>query len=294
MTGRIVKGIGGFYYVDTKAGLFECRAVGIFRKEGKKPLVGDLVEIEVLSEEEMTGSLVHILPRKNVLLRPSVANVDQVVMVFAAAKPEPNLNLLDRFLVMMEANRVPVILVFNKKDQAEDERILDLKRIYESTGYPLYFISAKDGVGISSVKALLTDQTTVLAGPSGVGKSTLINKIYPDANMQTGSISEKIDRGKHTTRHSELFCLAQNTYIMDTPGFSSLYLEELPAEKVKEYFVEFAEYEPQCRFQGCMHINEPDCGVKDALTKSMICPERYENYRKLYEEVKKMNEKKYR
>lgn len=280
--------------MDTAEGLFECRAVGIFRKEGKKPLVGDRVKIEVLSKEEKTGSLVELLPRKNSLLRPSVANVDQVVMVFAAAKPDPNLNLLDRFLVMMEAQHLPVLLVFNKADLAEAEQLCKLRQIYETTGYPLSFISAANGDGVAQLEKLLADRTTVLAGPSGVGKSTLMNRIYPKAQMQTGSISERIDRGKHTTRHSELFRLKEGTYLMDTPGFSSLYLKELTPETVKDYFVEFEPYEPQCRFQGCIHMNEPDCGVKAALMAARISPNRYDNYRKLYEEVKKENEKKYR
>ena len=223
MQGKIVKGIAGFYYVNVvESGVDECKAKGIFRKEKIKPLVGDNVEIEILDETERTGNIINILPRKNELIRPAVANVDQALVVFAVTKPSPHFNLLDRFLVMMERQKIPVVLCFNKEDIAEDEQVAQLERIYEGCGYPCVFTSALEEKNIDTVKNLLKGKTTVIAGPSGVGKSSIINILNPEANMETGDVSRKIERGKHTTRHSELFSIDYDSSIMDTPGFSSL------------------------------------------------------------------------
>lgn len=206
MQGKIVKGIAGFYYVHVvESGVYECKAKGVFRKEKIKPLVGDNVEIEVLDETEKMGNIIDVLPRENELIRPAVANVDQALVVFAVTKPAPHFNLLDRFLVMMEQKEIPVILCFNKEDIAKDEQITELKEVYEKCGYPCVFVSAKEGTRIEEIKELLAGKTTVIAGPSGVGKSSIINIIQPEANMETGTVSRKIERGKHTTRHSELF-----------------------------------------------------------------------------------------
>ena len=206
MQGKIVKGIAGFYYVHVvESGVYECKAKVIFRKYKKKPLVGDDVEIEVLSEVEKTGSIINIFERKNELIRPAVANIDQALVVFAAAKPSPHFNLLDRFLVMMQTKEIPVILCFNKEDIASEEKLSELAEIYEKCGCQLIFVSAKEEKNMETLRRMLEGKTTAIAGPSGVGKSSIINLLNPKANMETGSISRKIERGKHTTRHSELF-----------------------------------------------------------------------------------------
>ena len=271
MQGKIIKGIAGFYYVNVvEFGVYECKAKGIFRKEKQKPLVGDNVEIEVLDEETMTGNITALLPRKNELIRPAVANIDQALVVFAVTRPSPHFNLLDRFLVMMERQDIPVVLCFNKEDIAEDEQVEKLRSVYEGCGYPCVFTSALEERNIEKIKELLKGKTTVIAGPSGVGKSSLINILNPDAKMETGDISSKIERGKHTTRHSELFTIAQDSYIMDTPGFSSLYVNDFEKEELKYYFPEFDPYEGTCRFLGCDHVHEPDCAVKAAVEAGEI------------------------
>lgn len=287
MQGKIIKGIAGFYYVNVvKSGLYECKAKGIFRKEKLKPLIGDVVEIDILDETEKKGNITEILERKNELIRPAVANIDQALVVFAVAKPKPHFNLLDRFLIMMESKEIPVILCFNKKDIASEKEIEEIKDIYGKCGYQIVFTSALEEENTDTLKKLLHGKTTAIAGPSGVGKSSLINIFQPDARMETGSISEKIERGKHTTRHSELIEIEENTYIMDTPGFSSLYTNEFEKEELKYYFTEFAEYEGQCRFLGCDHVHEPDCAVKEAVAEGKIHKVRYENYLEMYHELK--------
>ncbi len=287
MQGKIVKGIAGFYYVHVvESGVYECKAKGIFRKEKIKPLVGDNVRIEILEEEEKTGNIVDILPRSNELIRPAVANIDQALVVFSVLKPAPHFNLLDRFLVMMESKGLPVVLCFNKADIADEPQVDMLRAVYEGCGYPLVFVSARDGQDIGRVKHLLKGKTTAVAGPSGVGKSTLINALNPEAQMETGAISQKIERGRHTTRHSELFPVDEDSYIMDTPGFSSLYVNDFEKEELKYYFPEFAEYEGACRFHGCDHVHEPGCLVKQAVEEGKIHHIRYEDYTEMYEELK--------
>ena len=287
MQGKIVKGIAGFYYVHVvESGLYECKAKGIFRKEKLKPLVGDVVEIDILDETEKTGNIVEVLKRKNELIRPAVANIDQALVVFAVTKPKPHFNLLDRFLIMMEQKEIPVILCFNKKDIATDPEIQKLKEIYETCGYRIVFTSALEEENVDELKQLLHGKTTAIAGPSGVGKSSLINLLQPDANMETGSISEKIERGRHTTRHSELIWIEEDTYIMDTPGFSSLYTNDFEKEELKYYFREFAPYEGTCRFLGCDHVHEPGCKVKEAMEEGKIHQVRYKNYLEMYQELK--------
>ena len=286
MQGKIVKGIAGFYYVHVvESGVYECKAKGIFRKDGVKPLVGDNVEIEILDKKDMEGNIMQILPRKNELVRPTVANIDQALVVFAVTKPKPHLNLLDRFLVMMESREVPVILCFNKTDIAKDPDIAELKEIYEKCGYPLVFTSAKKEEHIQELKDILQGKTTAIAGPSGVGKSSIINLLQSEVEMETGSISRKIERGRHTTRHSELLVLGENSYIMDTPGFSSLYISDTDKESLKYCFPEFTPFEGKCRFNGCDHVHEPDCAVKEAVEQGIIHRSRYGNYLAMYQEI---------
>ena len=237
MTGKIIKGIAGFYYIHNGHDkVYACKAKGIFRNRGIKPVVGDNVEFTVLDEEALEGNIDEILPRKNVLVRPASANVDQALVVFAITQPDPNFNLLDRFLIMMLAQDIPVTICFNKTDLETEAKQEEYRNIYEQAGYPVMFVSTYEKSGVDAVRDYLRGKTTILAGPSGVGKSSLTNLLQPEAAMETGSISEKIKRGKHTTRHAELFCVEEGTYLMDTPGFSSMYLEEIEPQELKDYF----------------------------------------------------------
>lgn len=287
MQGKIIKGIAGFYYVYVEGrGTYECKAKGIFRKDHVKPLVGDDVIVDVLDDGEMLGNIRQILPRRSALTRPAVANVDQALIIFAIVKPNPNFNLLDRFLIRMERQNLPTVICFNKQDIASVQEKEALRRSYETCGYKVLFVSALENEGIEDIRKLLLGRTTTVAGPSGVGKSTLINKLAPTANMETGDISAKIERGKHTTRHSQIIALGEETYIVDTPGFTSLEISEITKEELGQYYPEFVQYEPYCKFSGCAHINEPSCGVKDAVAEGRISKVRYENYKVLYQELK--------
>ena len=287
MTGKIIKGIGGFYYVVCENGVtYECKAKGVFRNRKIKPLVGDNVEIEILDAEKNLGNIEDILPRFNWLNRPAVANVDQTVIIFALSAPAPNFNMLDRFLINMEQHEVPTIICFNKIDLEGFRQSEDICRSYTKSGYEVLFISAESGYGINTLEAVIKGKTTVFAGPSGVGKSSTLNSLFPDANVQTGGLSEKIQRGKHTTRHSELMFVDDDTYIMDTPGFSSLYTEGIEAEDLKLYFPEIAAYTGTCKFNMCNHISEPGCLVKEAVGDGRISKMRYDDYVMIYNELK--------
>ena len=289
--GRIVKGIGGFYYVATTDDeLYECRARGIFRKDGKKPLVGDYVRIGIVDEEKKEGSVDELLPRQNALIRPEAANVDVALLVFACASPEPSLLLLDRFLVMLRAQDVKCILIFNKDDLVAEERIEELQQIYQDADVEVRCISAKAG-GTEEILERIRGCTALLAGPSGVGKSTILNTLGPQAQMETGEISKKLKRGKHTTRHAELFLVDADTYLMDTPGFTALTLGDMPEEEIRCYYPEFHPYEGKCRFRECSHTHEPGCAVREAVENGQIHKARHTAYMALYEEQK--NRKKY-
>ena len=287
MQGKIIKGIAGFYYIYAEDGnIYECKAKGIFRKDNFKPLVGDNVEITVLNEEEKEGSVTSILPRRNSLIRPAVANVDQAFLIFAMENPKPNFLLLDRFLIMIEHQEIPVVICFNKKDVGEKKEMEKLYEIYTGCGYRVVLSSTYEGEGMDEIREILKGKTTVVAGPSGVGKSSITNCMQGEVQMETGEISKKLKRGKHTTRHSQVIPVEKNTFLVDTPGFSSLYLTDMKEEELRDYFPEFVMYEPQCRFQGCMHIHEPGCAVKEALSEGKISQQRYDNYLALYEELK--------
>ncbi len=299
--GKIIKGIAGFYYVHTvESGVYECKAKGIFRNENIKPLVGDDVTIDVLSEEEKTGNVTEILPRKNELARPAVSNVDQALVIFALAAPKPNVNLLDRFLVLMEQQEIPAVICMNKTDLVPADEIEKFREIYRASGYPIFFFSAKTGEGTDRVREQLSGRTSVVAGPSGGGKSTLINLFAPHAQMETGELSKKIQRGKNTTRHAELIALDDESFIVDTPGFSSLEVDSfIPQGKqnppgisavntdtLREFFPEFVELEDQCRFRGCSHLSEPGCAVRTAVEDGQISRSRYTSYQQIYQELK--------
>ena len=287
MQGKIIKGIAGFYYIYAEDGnVYECKAKGIFRKDNFKPLVGDNLDINVLNEEEKEGSVTSILPRRNSLIRPAVANVDQAFLIFAMENPKPNFLLLDRFLIMMKQQEIPAVICFNKKDVGEKEEMEKLYEIYTGCGYRVVLSSTYEGEGMDEIHEILKGKTTVVAGPSGVGKSSITNGMQGEVQMETGEISKKLKRGKHTTRHSQVIPVEKNTFLVDTPGFSSLYLTDMKEEELRDYFPEFVMYEPQCRFQGCMHIHEPGCAVKKALSEGKISQQRYDNYLALYEELK--------
>ena len=286
MYGKIIKGIAGFYYVHVAGdGIYECKAKGAFRKDGIKPLVGDDVSLEAVDKDNHIGSIVEIHHRKSELIRPAVANVDQAVVIFAVSHPEPNLNLLDRCLVIMEAVDIPVVICFNKSDLLDDNFIETMRKTYEPAGYRVLMTSAQMEHGLDELKEVLKGKTSTVAGPSGVGKSSLVNLLTIENSMETGDISEKIGRGKHTTRHSQLLAIDDNTYIMDTPGFSSIFVPDCEALELFKLFPEFMEPSQHCRFTGCAHYKEPDCGVKEAVESGDIAQSRYDNYLQLYQEI---------
>ncbi len=287
MQGKIMKGIAGFYYVHVaESGIYECKAKGIFRKQKIKPLVGDDVLIEITHEGDKEGNIIEILPRKNELIRPAAANVGQALILFALRHPDPNFMLLDRFLISMEQKGIPCRIAFNKTEQADEGEIERIRHAYANCGHEVSFISVCEGMGMDEIRRYLHGNTTILAGPSGVGKSSLTNSVQDHIHMETGEISKKLARGKNTTRHAELIAIEEDSYLFDTPGFSYFSAFELEKEELRHYYHEFADYEGQCRFQGCVHVNEPDCRVKEAWTAGQISDIRYENYRMIYEELK--------
>lgn len=289
-SGKIVKGIAGFYYVETSNGIYECKAKGAFRNQKVKPLVGDNVEIEIIDEEKLLGNVIEMLPRKNMLIRPACANIDQAVIVFAITHPKPNYQLLSRFLLEMEMMDIETVICFNKKDLADESEAQELLENFKGSKCKIIFTSTYNESGLDELRDTLAGKTTALAGPSGVGKSSITNLLADAKIMETGEISKKIERGKHTTRHAELFKIGEATFIMDTPGFTSLY-NTMEAQDVRFYFHEFDEYEGECRFNGCVHINEPDCKVKQAVAEGLISKLRYDSYVDIYTELK--DKKKY-
>lgn len=287
INGKIIKGIGGFYYVDTENGLYECRARGIFRKDKITPLVGDRVSISVTDEENKKGVVEEIEKRDTELIRPPIANVDKALIVFSVKSPQPNLSLLDRFIVLAEKEHLEIVIVLTKVDLDEDlEELNRIKKIYELSGYKVIPVSNKQKLNIDKIKEELQGNVVVFAGPSGVGKSSLLNEIDPSFKLQTGEVSDKIKRGKHTTRHAELLKLECGGMVADTPGFSSLTLEDIQENELKEYFIEFSEFD-DCKFGGrCIHENEPNCGVKQAVENDEIAKERYKSYLQLLNEMR--------
>lgn len=287
MKGKIIKGIGGFYYIKTKEGVIECKARGKFRHKSLKPMVGDNVEIKI---ENGKGVIEDIEERNSELFRPTVANVTRAFVVFAMKNPDINYDLLNRFLLLCESNNIEAIVCLNKMDLVSEDERKEIKEKINEIGYEVLFINAKEGIGVESLKERLEGNVTVLCGPSGAGKSTLINTLTNREHMETGNVSEKIGRGKHTTRHSELIEV-NDGYIVDTPGFSTLEVNFIEKENLKYYFPDFEKFNNECKFRGCMHHKEPSCAVKDAVEKGEINKYRYEFYLRTLEEI--MNGRKY-
>ncbi|ALP89963.1 MULTISPECIES: ribosome small subunit-dependent GTPase A [Clostridium] len=282
MNGKIIKGIGGFYYIKTEEGLIECKARGKFRHKDIKPMVGDNVTIQI---ENGKGVIEEIHKRTSELVRPTVANVSLAFIVFAVKNPDINFDLLNKFLVLCEYNNIEVIVCLNKIDLVSEEEREEIKKRINDIGYEVLFINAKQGIGIERLKEKMNGNVTVFCGPSGAGKSTLINQLADKEHMQTGNVSEKLGRGKHTTRHSELIEVAQG-YIVDTPGFSTLEIKDLMDKNSLKYcFPEFSEYNDNCKYRGCLHYKEPKCALKDAVEEGKVNKYRYDFYIKSLEEI---------
>lgn len=286
LNGTIIKGIGGFYYIATEQGVYECRARGKFRKEGIKPTVGDRVLISIIDEKNKKGSLDVIEERKNCLLRPRVSNIDQAIIVFASVSPDFNPDIMDRFIVLAEQQKLDILICINKIDLDSEEKYKEIYDIYSKAGFDVITVSAAKNYGIDILKSRLKGKTSVLAGPSGVGKSSVLNAIKPDIKAQVGEISRKIERGRHTTRQSELMEIDENTFIVDSPGFTSLDMSRIEPEKLETYFREFLPYLDDCRYSGCKHINEDEryCAVKGQVGKT-ISESRYQRYVDIYNEI---------
>jgi len=285
LDGVIIKGIGGFYYVNTKSGLIECRARGVFRKRGDTPLVGDNVEIE--TSDTTHGVISEIKERKNVLIRPAVANVSQMAVVVAQSSPSPNPYILDKLIASAEFAGLKIAICFNKSDLGGGDELID---VYKNAGFDVIITSAVENKGIQDLRDFLKDEITVFAGNSGVGKSSLINKLMMRDMFETGTVSEKLERGRHTTRHSELAELPFGGYIIDTPGFSSFDVNTIPLEELSEMFREFGAVEGSCRFDDCSHRSEPDCRIIEAVNSGKIAQSRFDSYVQLYGEIKTARE----
>ncbi len=288
LKGVITKGIGGFYYINTEKGLIECRARGIFRKMGISPLVGDFVEVELSREDESKGVIANICDRKNQLIRPAVANVSRMAVVVALENPKPNTYVLDKLLASAEYIGLKILICFNKSDLTRDYSIAG---VYADAGFDVLITSAADNVNCEELKDFLKNEITVFAGNSGVGKSSLLNRIMNEEMFETGEVSGRVERGRHTTRHSELVGLPFGGYIIDTPGFSSFDINEIPLDELAPMFREFAEHMGNCRFPDCGHTVEPDCEVISAVNSGKVSLSRHESYKLLYNEIK--NQKKW-
>ena len=279
LDGIITKGIGGFYYVDTNDGLYECRARGKFRSHGISPAVGDKVKISVIDSNKLKGSLDEIYERKNCLLRPVVANVDKLIIVSAAASPDFDFFFTDKLCAVSELYDIEPVIVINKTDLSDGR---EFGRVYENIGYKVIYTNNVSDGGVAELKDVMKNGINVFGGFSGVGKSTLINSIFGDTARKTGEVS-RITRGRHTTRHSELFKIDDNTYIADTPGFSAFEIN-FKIDNLPTLFREFADY--SCKFSTCSHTKEKDCAIKEAVKNGEIAKSRYESYLMIYENIK--------
>lgn len=284
----ILKGIGGFYYVRTDSGLIECKARGKFRKKSEKPVIGDCVSVEV--QDDGTGYMMSIEPRKNQLMRPAVANIDQLVVVCSAAPPKTETLLIDKVTAIAAHKEMETLIVINKCDLDPGDKLYE---IYTKAGFPVFRVSAETGEGVEELREALRGKVSAFAGNSGVGKSSLLNSIDAQFQMKTGTISPKTERGRHTTRHVELVELAGGGFIADTPGFSAFDTERMDLILKDDLQFAFREFEPyinQCQFTGCAHVKEKGCAIRAAVAEGVISEERHESYCKLYESVKDIKE----
>ena len=284
--GKIIKALSGFYYVKDGTRIIECRGRGVFRNQNIVPLVGDLVVYQ--SEGDREGYIMDILPRDNELVRPPIANVDQAILVFSVVEPEFNIGLLDRFLVLIEDKQIKPLICLTKLDLLPDKKkkgIEEYAAYYRAIGYDVLLTSSKTEEGLADLLPFIDDKISVFAGQSGVGKSTLLNAMNPDLTLKTDKISTHLGRGKHTTRHVELIEIS-NGLVADTPGFSSLEFTEIEAENLSYCFPEMKEESANCKFRGCLHLNEPKCAVKLAVEKNQIEPFRYKHYLSFLQEIR--------
>lgn len=284
--GIILKGIGGFYYVKIGSTVYECRAKGIFRNEDQIPLPGDEVSISIQDEIRLKGNIDKILPRSSHLIRPHVANVNQIFIVISAKSPVPDLMLLDKLLITADIKNIEVVICINKIDLDDKQEYKDIITAYSKAGYKILTISSKLDYGFDELRELLSNKITVFAGQSGVGKSTILNRIMESMVMKTGIVSEKIERGKHTTRHAELVELKEGGFVLDTPGFSSFELSAIPYGELEIYYPEFESLLNKCKFTSCGHVSEPGCVVKEALKSGIMDQERYNRFIAIYNSLK--------
>lgn len=289
LEGLIIKGVGGFYYIETERGVIRAKGRGIFKKEGTILTVGDKVVITVRDDGDSV--IEEILPRKNVFIRPPIANVDKIIIVSAVKKPKVNFDILDRFLIMAEKNNVTPVICFNKMDLAADSFKDEIEEVYGKL-YKVIYVSGKTGENLELIKDEIRGNKVAFAGPSGVGKSTIINRISPHANLETGAISSKTNRGKHTTRHVEIFDF-EGGKVFDTPGFTSFDILEVEEGELSMYYPEIFQIGQGCRFDNCRHIKEPDCAVLKALEDGSLSKMRYQSYVNNLEEIRKRNRNKY-
>ena len=281
MVGKIIKAISGFYYIEYENTIYECRAKGILKKNNISPLVGDNAEFEIISEK--IGNLVKVVDRKNSLIRPPVANLDSIVIVLASKNPEPSLLFLDKQLAFLEYINVEPIICLNKIDLDDANLIKD---IYTKIGYKVILTSVKEGEGIDELKKAISNKTVALIGNSGVGKSSLTNILHNNKVMEEGNLS-KIERGKQTTRHSQLLKVTDNTYIIDTPGFSNFDLPNIELNELANLFREFRDKMNDCKYNDCRHVLEKECGIRNAVLNNEISENRFNNFKLLYEELSK-------
>lgn len=286
--GLIIKATGGFYYILSGKTVYECRARGVFRKNETSPLVGDRVTISVLPNEK--GYIHEILERKNSLVRPPLANLDQLVMVISVAEPAPNLLVMDKLIAVAEMQGVEPVIVFTKTDLADPKQYSE---IYRKAGFRVYEVCALEHRGTDDVLEMLKGKISAFCGNSGAGKSSLLNDIFPELGLSTAEISKKLGRGRHTTRHTELFELPGGGWVADTPGFSAIEMERIGVIKKDELQYCFREFEPyilKCRFTGCSHVSEKGCAILDAVRDEIIPESRHKNYCAMYEEAKQIKD----
>jgi len=286
LKGFILKGVAGKYKVRTNKGDFTCEITGKIKHEDNRPIVGDFVLIDVIKQEDQMAMINEILPRKTELHRPKVSNVSQAVIVFALKNPDPHLHLLDRIIAFSEYTGLKTVICFNKSDFVAEKVIEEYKAIYEKVGYPVIVTSVKEAKGKEALIEILKNEITVFAGPSGVGKSSLLNMIQPDLKLRTGEISKKIKRGKHTTRHTELISLKKGGWVVDTPGFANLDVSFIDENNLGDYFKEINNCQHQCKFNNCMHLNEPKCAVKEKIKNEEIARSRYDSYLSILNEIR--------